>query len=304
VAVIRLLLALSVAVTSADRRLEVRAEAGLERAAARAAPRGARALDDAETDLPGLPRVERVEVRLVRHAEALADAAPPGRGAPAWAVGTAYPDEGVVVVAMRGRDGSLLDADRTLAHELAHLALRRALGAADAPRWLDEGFAYLHSSDFSLARAETLFGAVMRGKVLPLEALETAFPAREDEAALAYAEAYDFVVFLAQQGIDRAPFQVFLRALAGGAGLRPACRIAFGRSLDDLEREWSGSLRGRYLWFPVGVGSLVLWVFGALLLCLAWLRRRRAGRRTLRRWEIEEAAQDAEDARRSGHGLN
>ena len=35
----------------------------------------------------------------------------------------------------------------------------------DVPRWLTEGFAYLHSSDFSWARATTLMGAVICGWV-------------------------------------------------------------------------------------------------------------------------------------------
>jgi hypothetical protein len=295
--------ALPVAVTGP--RITVRAEAGLERAAARAAEEAPRDLVAIEADLDGLPRLERIEVRLVKHAEDIADAAPPGRGAPAWAVGTAYPDEGVVVVAARGRDGDLLDVGRTLEHELAHMALDRALGPGRVPRWLTEGFAYLHSSDFSLARAATLSGAALANRLVPLWRLEESFPAREDAAALAYAESYDFVAFLARRGRwqdahddgDPSAYRAFLAALATGVSLDSAAQEAFGRRLRDLEGEWIDSLRARYLWYPVGFSGALLWALGAVLLVLGWWRRRRQGKKTLARWAAEEArwTDEAED---------
>jgi hypothetical protein len=60
-----------------------------------------------------------------------------------------------VVVVAAHRDGRLIDVDNVVAHELAHIALGAALRGR-APRWLNEGLAYLHSSDFSMARARTL----------------------------------------------------------------------------------------------------------------------------------------------------
>jgi hypothetical protein len=260
------------------------AEAGLERRAAELEPVAARALAAIEADLEGLPRVEKVEVRLVKHAADLAAAAPPGRGAPTWAIGTAYPDEGVVVVAARTRDGDLVDMERTLTHELAHMALEKAVGPV--PRWLNEGFAYLHSSDFSMARATTLTTAVLGRNLVPMWRLEATFPERENAAALAYAESYDFVAFLAQRG--RWPFHNFLVELAHGESVDGAARAAFGRRFVDLEAEWAQSVRDRYLFIPLGLGGAALWVAGAALLVVGWRRRRRELRTVLARWEAEE----------------
>jgi len=278
-------------------RVTVRAEPGLERQAHRLAERAPRDLAAIEADLDGLPRVEHVEVRLVRHAEDIAGVAPDGHGAPEWAIGTAYPDEGVVVVAARGRNGDVLDMDRTFAHELAHMALDRSLGGENVPRWLTEGFAYRHSSDFSVSRAATLTSAVVANQILPLWRLENAFPAREDAAALAYAESFDFVAFLAHRGRwqddrddgDPSAFRDFLADLARGQSPDGAARQAFGRRLVDLENEWVDSLRGRYLWIPVGLGGALLWALGAVLLVIGWWRRRGQKRRTLARWAIEES---------------
>jgi hypothetical protein len=277
-------------------RVTVRAEDGAGAPARRIAAQAGPALDSVETDLPGLPHVAEVEVRVVRHAADLAAIAPPGRGAPTWAIGVAYPDLGVVVLALRARDGSLVDVDRTLTHELAHLALGRALGGRE-PRWLTEGFAYLHSADFSLPRMTTLAGAVWRRELIPLGSLEAAFPAREDEAALAYAEAYDFVAFLARRGRyadpaddgDRDALRWFLADLAAGLSPDAAALEVFGRDLHQLEDEWRVSLRERLLLVPLSALGGLVWVLGAVLLVAAFLRRRSQRRRRLAAMAEEEA---------------
>lgn len=293
--------ALDLPVTEQGARVTIRAQAGLEAQAARLAPRAEQHLLRIEADLKGLPLVDHVEIRLVKHSEDLAAAAPPGYGAPAWAAGTAYPDHGIVVVAARARDGRLLDMEQTLAHELAHMALDHALGVERVPRWLTEGFAYLHSSDASWARAQTLFGAVFRNAIIPIPELEHRFPAEENGVNLAYAESYDFVAFLARRGRwqderddgDPAAFRDFLANLAGGATLDAAALDAFGRSLAQLEAEWYETLRTRYLWYPVGALGALFWIAGAILLVLGWLRRRRQKRRRLAEMELEEAAYEA-----------
>lgn len=293
-ATLALLLALHLPVSVEATRVSVRAEAGLERLAAHVAEIAPRDLERIEADLPDLPRWPRVEVRLVKRAEDLGSA---GFGAPPWAIGVAYPERGVVVVAARGRNGELLDVDRTLAHELAHLALGKAVGNERVPRWLTEGFAYLHSSDLNLERTGSLISAVMAGNVKPLWELEATFPAEENEAALAYAQAYDLVSWMASRGRwsderdngDRSAFRQFLAELAAGQPLDEAARGAFGRRLVDLETEWLENVRDRYLLLPLAFGGGLLWGVGGILLVIGWWRRRRAARRTLARWDHEEA---------------
>jgi hypothetical protein len=290
-------------------RVSIRAEAGLEGRAKRLAGRAEEDLRRISADLPGGIGESggKIEVRLVKHAESIGEA---GYGAPEWAVGVAYPKMGVVVVAARDRRGQLIDMESTLAHELAHIALERALGDGRPTRWLTEGFAYLHSSDFSLARAQTLFGAVVAQKLVPLALLEERFPAREDEAGLAYAQSYDFVAFLARRGRyadvkddgDRAPFRAFLAGIAAGQSYDVAATEAFGRTLPQLEDEWLARIRDRYLWMPVGMGSAFLWALAALLVVLGFARRRRQRNARMRQWEIEEALAEAAERAREAEG--
>jgi hypothetical protein len=283
-------------------RIVVHAEAGLAELAARLAVRADRDLARIAGDLPGLAVPARVEIRVVRDAADMPRAAPPGRGAPVWAAGVAYPDLGVLVLALH-RGGTPLDIEHTATHELAHLALGAALGDR-APHWLHEGFAWQHSPDLGMDRAETLAGMAWLGSVIPLDRLDASFPAAELPASRAYAESYDFVSFLARRGRwddraddgDRWPFRRFLRYTAAGGTLDEAAVKAYGRPLAVLFDEWRADLRGRYFYFPAAALVGALWLIAAVLLVLAWLRRRRQSKRRLGEWGEQERRADADAA--------
>ncbi|MEZ4360397.1 MAG: peptidase MA family metallohydrolase [Kofleriaceae bacterium] len=273
----------------------VRSPAALARVGRRLAAAAAGALQRIATDLPDLPTPGTIEVRLVDDASELASVAPSGRGAPAYAIGLAYPDLGVVSIATR-RGARYEDPEATLRHELAHMALGAAIPRA--PRWLHEGFAYQHSAEWSWERTETLAGMVWFHSIVPLSELDRSFPAEELATHRAYAESYDFVGFLSRRGRwadkdddgDRYPFRRFLAALSTGATLDDAAVSAFGRPIQDLFNEWRDELSDRLMFAPVGLFALSIWLLAAILLVLGWRRRQRQARATLDRWAREEAA--------------
>jgi hypothetical protein len=272
----------------------VHAAAGLEDEARALADRAALTLPRIEEDLPDLPRPARIEIRLVHDTADLTSVSPPGRGAPRWAAGVAFPDLGVLALAM-GRGGQPHDPGKTLDHELAHLLLGAAV--PNAPRWLHEGFSWQHAPEMDFARFETLAGMAWFGNIAPLDELEANFPAEEAPASRAYAQSYDFIRYLANRGRwvdtdddgDRWPFRAFLRALSQGKSVDDAAREAYGAGIDELYQEWRTDLVQRYLLMPAGVFATLLWVLAALLLVLAWRRRRRQRRTKLAQWEQDEA---------------
>jgi hypothetical protein len=277
-------------------RVTVLAEPGLEDIASELAASAEQTLDRIAADLIDLPVPRAIEVRVVRDARDLAAVAPAGRGAPAWAIGVAYPDLGVIGVALR-RGAVIADPQSTMRHELAHIALGAALGPR-APRWLHEGFAYQHSGEWSWQRTETLAGMAWAGGIIPLDQLDRSFPQEELPANRAYAESYDFVGFLSRRGRwadpseagDRWPFRRFLRAIGHGETLDRAATRAFGAPIGALFEEWRADLTGRYLLVPMGLLGLAAWVLCAVLLVLAWARRRRQNRSRLAQWDREERA--------------
>jgi len=285
-------------------RISVLAEPGLESLARSLADTAERELDRIAADLVDLPAPRAIEVHLVRDAGDLAAVAPAGRGAPAWAVGVAYPDLGVIGVATR-RGAQLVDTAATLQHELAHVALGAALGAR-APHWLHEGFAYQHAAEWSWERIETLAAMAWSHDIIPLDQLDQTFPKDELPASRAYAEAYDFVGYLARRGRwedpsddgDRWPFRRFLREVGQGGELDRAAIHAFGKPVRALFDEWRGDLGSRYMLMPLGLIGAALWVLCAMLLAVAWWRRRGHNRRRLAQWDLEDRlhARDAANA--------
>ncbi len=249
-------------------------------------------------DLPDLPLPRVVHIQLVRDASSIPSVAPAGRGAPTYAVGVTYPDLGVVTVAMR-RGSEIVDPRATLDHELGHVALGAAIGDR-APHWLHEGFAYQHSAEWSMERSETLAGMVWMRGIIPIEQLDRSFPAEESPAQRAYAESYDFVNFLSRRGRwedhgddgDRWPFRRFLREVGQGASLDAAAKHQFGKNIHDLFAEWRDDVRERYIMAPAAIIGVVAWLFVAILLVLAWRRKRKLNRIRIAQWDLEERLAD------------
>jgi hypothetical protein len=249
-------------------------------------------------DLPGLPLAPSIEVRLVDDATELNQVAPPNRPAPAYAIGVAYPDLGILAVATR-RGGIASDPAETLRHELAHVALGAALGPW-VPRWLHEGFAYQHSGEWTFARAETLAGMAWGDNIVGLRQLEATFPDQEQPAGRAYAQSYDFVGYLSRRGRwedtdddgDRWPFRRFLVHIAQHHDVDAAAVAAFGRPINALFEEWRSDLKNRYMMVPIGVLVSALWVLGALMLVFGWWRKRRQNRRRIAQWDDDDRKAD------------
>lgn len=278
-------------------RVSVSYEPGLESVARAIGVAADAALQRIYNDLEDLQTPKSIQIQIVRDAQDLAAIAPNGRSVPAWAVGIAYPDLGIAGIALR-RGADVVDPITTMKHELAHLALGASIGDR-APHWLHEGFAYQHSAEWAWDRAETLAGMAWFGGVIALDDLDRSFPAQESPAHRAYAQSYDFVGYLSRRGRwedaaddgDRWPFRRFLFQLGKGAPLDVAAIKAFGKPIHALFDEWRDELTKRYLTAPIGVLGLAVWVACALLLTLAWWRKRRYNKQRLAQWERDEQAQ-------------
>lgn len=148
------------------------------------------------------------------------------------------------------------DSEPTLVHEYAHAALERA-GAAYPP-WLSEGLAEFFST-MTPAKDRTLLGrppagrlaALSQSSLLPVARLLAVTRASPEytslHAGVFYAESWALVHMLVageryQPNVDR-----FLSAVTNGASVDSAVKTAFGRSIDELERDLRQYLsRGYY----------------------------------------------------------
>jgi hypothetical protein len=285
-------------------RIEMAYEPGLESTARQLQASADSTLRAIAEDLVDLPTPATVRIQLVNDASSLAEVAPEGRGAPPYAIGVAYPDLGVLSVALR-RGSNQVDAAQTLRHELAHVALGAAFAGQRVPHWLHEGFAYQHSGEWSWDRTETIAGMAWSNNIIPLDQLDNSFPEQELPANQAYAESYDFVGYLSRRGVyedteddgNRWPFRKFLSLVGHGSSLNDAAVKAYGRPLADLFDEWKSDVQKRYFFGPIGLFGLAVWVLCALLLTIAYIRKRRQRRRRFGEWEREDREREAEIAR-------
>ena len=256
------------------------------------------AFKDARTDLPGLAKPQQATVYLVKQQRTMRTLSPPSSPPPDWAQGVTYPNLNRIIVAIR-REHEPLEWEGTLRHEIAHLVLNSAIPIR-VPRWLDEGFAFLHARDLSMDRVRILTGMAWSGRPLPLSQLEKNFPSSQQAANRAYAQSYDFVSFLARRGRhsdhaddgDRWAFRDFLIALADGSTTEEASMSVYHAPLATLEKEWYDDLRKRYWMLPVGLFGGFLWLCASFILILAFHRKRKIAKAKLAQWAKDEAKMD------------
>lgn len=217
----------------------------------------------------------------------------PGGTAPAWASGLAYPALGLVIVDVQtsARGG---DVGQVLRHEIAHVALARA-GGNRVPRWFSEGFAILHSGEWSLSRSVVLARAAGADALLPIADLERGWPSSPTDVNLAYAQSVSLVTFLLRVE-DGSAVRRLIALLGAGRPFDDAFRTAFGQPLAGAEIDWKGSLQSRWGWLPVAFDPNLAWALAAILLALGALRLRLAHRRRLAGLPDDPADDDPADA--------
>ncbi len=248
------------------------------------------------TEWLGQPVLSEVRVAIARTPGEMATLAPPNAPYPDYAAGVAYPEIGLALLTIKPvHPNSDHDLTEVFRHELAHLALEDAVNGRPVPRWFNEGFAVLASGETSFVRMHTLWTATVADNLLTLGQLERTFPADEDEASVAYAQAADVVRFLVRRE-EQHRFRGLVSRLRDGETMDSALLNSYGEEAAAIESEWREEVAKRYTFWPVLFSGSVIWAGTLGLFVLGWRKKRRKAAATLRRWEREEAAED--DVRR------
>ena len=170
-----------------------------------------------ERTLRFLPRetVENIHVYLLGDINEYFEAQHSRGRAPEWAAGLTILHDGVILIRLAPRGTARIEAERTLAHELNHAALRRFSQGNDFPHWFYEGLAMLATDDWGMQRAEVLGRASMAGQLLALDDLDHAFGRTGALVDLAYAESAHFVSWIANLKGDEAVRELIREVSAG-----------------------------------------------------------------------------------------
>ena len=185
---------------------------------------------------------------------------------PSWGAGMALPNSGLVLLRADGGD-----ADVTLRHELAHVALHRKVKVR-VPLWFVEGYAVLASREYGGLAALQLNLAVAAGRVPTLAALDASLRGSEGDATAAYALAASAVAELGRRH-PTGTLDPLLQRLAGGTSFEEAVLATTGLSADRFADTWHLATRRRYNW-GIWLATGGVWVVLALLLAWAKAYRR------------------------------
>jgi len=184
-----------------------------------------------------------------------------------WVEGMAYPELGVLLVAVTPNDDAIVNLRRTIPHELAHKVLYEAAGSEGynaQPKWLVEGLASYFEASPDPAYALSLDEAHGSAKLLPLESLCYAFPGAAREQILAYAQSQSVVSYIEEQ-YGWSAVRALVAAYGDGLGCRAGVEKALGIDLSRLERDWRAWLDAE----PASPSTQPLWAARARVMLSA-----------------------------------
>lgn len=241
----------------------------------------------------GQPVLDQVLVRVARDPAQMADLAPRGQPPPAYAAGVAYASMHLLLLSLQAPDSwEAPDLSEVFRHELSHLALADAAQSHHVPGWFDEGLAVQQSGELRWKRLRTLWDASLSRRLIPLDALDGAFPKDGPEVSIAYAESADIVRFLMRDG-DRARFGSLIQRVRSGVAFDRALEDAYGTNVRTLEYQWRDDVEHRLGWVPALTGGGLVWILIVGLAVAAWVTRTRRAKAKLAQWALEEARANA-----------
>lgn len=218
---------------------------------------------------PGLPATEPFPVRLVLAPDSRTfDSLTAGR-LPSWGAGAAFPGTNTIVLL---RDRHVRDV---LRHELAHLALRHAVGPV--PLWFAEGYASRAAGEWDRFEALRVNWALVRRRVPSFIELNRELRGGAARAEAAYALATTAVLLLERMG-EEPGLARLLEALKITPDLDQALRRTHAVTLDQFEGLWQRELKRRYGWLFFLTSFSVFWAVVGGLVVVVWIRKRQRDR--------------------------
>ncbi len=161
-----------------------------------------------------------------------------------WVGGEAYTEYGITTQIVPGKNPDAYWLNNVIPHEISHLYFAQVTynPMVSIPVWLNEGIAqYNEFSDNSWVQNE-VEQAAREGKIMPLSSLANGFGAfNEERVYLSYYEALSAVNYMVEVYGEESISQL-LAAYHAGNSTDEAFQIAFGRTMEEFERDWAAWL--------------------------------------------------------------
>ena len=215
----------------------------------------------------------------------------PAGALPEWGAGGAVGPDTVIIPVDRP-----FVLDRNMAqisvHELAHCVLSRGYPRVTIPRWFHEGCAMLLSGEVSFDEQAALAQALLAGRVLRLESIDSVNTRSLAHARLAYSTSHAVLLFMTGAwGIEVIP--AILEAAQRRHDFWLGVEAIVGLSRTEFEQQAAGYIRTNYGPLAILMDFYYVWLL-ILLLAIAgfFATRARSRRKALQMAREEREAEE------------
>ena len=200
--------------------------------------------------------------------------------------GLADSKAGLIVVKSPSLSHYDSDYRGTLRHELVHILLYRNVDTTHLPRWLNEGLSMSLANELRWQSAWVVGRQFMQGRIIDYHELDHRFrePGSETQFGDAYAQALSLTRFY-RNTLGEDTFWQVIHAM-DTLSLDEALRAHSKFTEMELWGMYQSSL-WQWLWVST-LSSGSIFIPAALLLVIAYFRKRRQGKKIMARWEVEE----------------
>jgi hypothetical protein len=210
-----------------------------------------------------------------------------GKKMPVWAVGVAVSGRNTIALKSRRlarRGGSNLR--KTVRHELTHIVLGSNYMMDFLPRWFNEGVAMVEADEPTFRGDFNLAAAVLLGTFVPLSSLDGEFrTARNDIASVCYGQSRSLVNFIIDQHGEPAVMKLLAHTNTDSAA--DPFRSVLGLSAAHIYHRWRVSLQKYVYMYSIMSGIGLFWLM-AVLVVIAYVRKKIHGRKMLAQWDKED----------------
>jgi hypothetical protein len=178
----------------------------------------------------------------------------------------------------------------TLTHEMLHIFLSQFARQhnVNIPLWLNEGLAqWVSERTITELDRQYLANSARSNILLPLKELEVKFPSTPGQSRLAYLESYEFLSYLVKMRGEESLRNLFAQSARLG-GFEGAFTEVFGKSVEELEKEWTQQLAQSHSFWSQFWRQVTIWELLSLLAVVAFVRYIVRSRRLKRKFEEEE----------------
>ncbi len=198
-----------------------------------------------------------------------------------WVGGSAYPELGVVLLAIPPGPEAVIQMKRDIPHEVTHKILYDLVGPQGyetLPIWLNEGLASHFEQYPDATYPLSLDQAEQAGTLIPFEKLCYPFSADSAEAILSYAQSQSMVSYI-QQTYGWSKVRALIQAYADGLGCNVGVQRVLDTDMTTLDREWrlwlsaKGQTPAQPAWGEVLLilGDLAPWLLLVSVVCLPFV---------------------------------